>query len=90
MSLILLQFSINLLGFLYSGFIQSVMFICFVNPYNVGDRVRIENELLIVKKISTYFSEFVSVPYNKPVKYRSEKNYFKSLFVEFLESFFTL
>lgn len=54
------------LSFLYSGFIQSVMFICFVNPYNVGDRVRIENELLIVKKISTYFSEFVSVPYNKP------------------------
>lgn len=49
------------------------MFVCFFNPYNVGDRVRLNDELLIVKKVSTYFSEFVSVPYNKPVCFFSTR-----------------
>lgn len=55
-----------LLGFLYSGFVQSVLFICILNPYSIGDRVRIQDQMHAVVKISTYFTEFKTTQ-GKPV-----------------------
>lgn len=50
------------LSYMYTNFITSVIFVAFSNPYNVGDRVRLDNgEPLIVKKIRTYTTEFVSI-----------------------------
>ncbi|UKJ89530.2 hypothetical protein MACJ_002781 [Theileria orientalis] len=50
------------LSYMYTNFITSVIFVAFSNPYNVGDRVRLDlGEPLIVKKIRTYTTEFVSI-----------------------------
>eukprot|EP00917_Polyrhabdina_sp_WS-2016_P004085 GHVP01009332.1.p1 GENE.GHVP01009332.1~~GHVP01009332.1.p1 ORF type:complete len:939 (-),score=128.22 GHVP01009332.1:2172-4988(-) len=54
-------------GFLYSSFVQSVMFVIFINPYNVGDRVRVDDGgVLIVKNINTLASQFETTT-GKPV-----------------------
>eukprot|EP00918_Siedleckia_nematoides_P091909 GHVU01201820.1.p1 GENE.GHVU01201820.1~~GHVU01201820.1.p1 ORF type:complete len:665 (+),score=144.38 GHVU01201820.1:508-2502(+) len=47
-------------SFLYSTFIRSVMFVVFLNPYNVGDRVRLgaDGELLHVCAINTFCTHF--------------------------------
>ncbi|KAH8739775.1 multi-pass transmembrane protein [Cryptosporidium ryanae] len=51
---------------LYSNFVSSVIFVIFENPYNQGDRVRINSgPILVVKKIQTFctvFSTLEAVP----------------------------
>ncbi|KAK2198203.1 bifunctional Mechanosensitive ion channel MscS/Mechanosensitive ion channel MscS-like [Babesia duncani] len=50
------------LSYLYTNFIMSVIFVAFSNPYNVGDRVRVNGgEPLIVKRIHTYTTEFATI-----------------------------
>ncbi|GIX64437.1 mechanosensitive ion channel protein 10 [Babesia caballi] len=50
------------LSYLYTNFMTSVIFVAFSNPYNVGDRVRLnDGEPLTVKKIKTYTTEFVTI-----------------------------
>ncbi|GFE54667.1 mechanosensitive ion channel protein [Babesia ovis] len=50
------------LSYLYTNFLTSVIFVAISNPYNVGDRVRLnDGEPLIVKKIRTYTTEFVTI-----------------------------
>ncbi|EDO06311.2 Mechanosensitive ion channel family protein [Babesia bovis T2Bo] len=50
------------LSYLYTNFMTSVIFVAISNPYNVGDRVRLnDGEPLIVKKIRTYTTEFVTI-----------------------------
>ncbi|KAJ1613745.1 mechanosensitive ion channel-like protein [Cryptosporidium canis] len=55
---------------LYSNFVSSVIFVVFENPYNQGDRIRINNgQIIIVKKIKTFctiFSTLESVPIMYP------------------------
>lgn len=54
-------------GYIYQNFITAVIFVAFTNPYNVGDRVRIDNgEAMYVRNIHTYTTEFVTV-HAKPV-----------------------
>ncbi|KAH7648333.1 multi-pass transmembrane [Cryptosporidium bovis] len=51
---------------LYSNFVSSVIFVIFENPYNQGDRIRINSgPILVVKKIQTFctvFSTLEAVP----------------------------
>lgn len=55
------------LGYIYQNFITAVIFVAFTNPYNVGDRVRIDNgEAMYVRNIHTYTTEFVTI-HSKPV-----------------------
>lgn len=50
------------LSYLYTNFLTSVIFVAFSNPYNVGDRIRLnDGETLTVKKIRTYTTEFVTI-----------------------------
>ncbi|CDR95219.1 hypothetical protein, conserved [Babesia bigemina] len=50
------------LSYLYTNFVTSVIFVAFSNPYNVGDRVRLnDGEPLTVRKIRTYTTEFVTM-----------------------------
>ncbi|KAL8433112.1 hypothetical protein ACSSS7_004135 [Eimeria intestinalis] len=52
---------------LYKEFIGAVIFIAISNPYNVGDRIRIDyGEPLYVKRIRTYTTQFEDV-YGKQV-----------------------
>ncbi|OII75046.1 uncharacterized protein cubi_03156 [Cryptosporidium ubiquitum] len=55
---------------LYSNFVSSVIFVVFENPYNQGDRIRINNgPIITVKKIKTFctiFSTVESVPIMYP------------------------
>lgn len=53
------------LSFLYTDFVQSIILLVFLNPYRIGDRVRIDGETQYVKRITTYFSEFESL-HGKP------------------------
>lgn len=56
------------LGYIYQNFITAVIFVAFTNPYNVGDRVRIDNgEAMYVRNIHTYTTEFVTI-HSKPVR----------------------
>eukprot|EP00921_Rhytidocystis_pertsovi_P009621 GHVQ01015540.1.p1 GENE.GHVQ01015540.1~~GHVQ01015540.1.p1 ORF type:complete len:441 (+),score=52.07 GHVQ01015540.1:73-1323(+) len=57
------------LSFIYTNFINAVIFIGFHNPYNVGDRVRINRgDLLTVKAIRTYTTTFESL-FSQPIIY---------------------
>ncbi|OEH74642.1 hypothetical protein cyc_01995 [Cyclospora cayetanensis] len=57
------------LSYIYQNFVTAVIFVAFTNPYNVGDRVRIDNgEAMYVRNIHTYTTEFVTV-HSKPVVY---------------------
>ncbi|AFZ81088.1 hypothetical protein BEWA_004960 [Theileria equi strain WA] len=50
------------LSYMYTNFIASIIFVAFSNPYNVGDRIRLEDgEPLTVKRIRTYTTEFSSI-----------------------------
>lgn len=49
------------LGFFYTGLVHAIIFVCFLNPYNVADRVVMNGTLRIVKQIHTYFTEFFTV-----------------------------
>ncbi|KAH8581965.1 mechanosensitive ion channel family [Cryptosporidium sp. chipmunk genotype I] len=55
---------------LYSNFVSSVIFVVFENPYNQGDRIRINNgPIITVRKIKTFctiFSTVESVPIMYP------------------------
>ncbi|CUV07472.1 unnamed protein product [Cryptosporidium hominis] len=55
---------------LYSNFISSVIFVVFENPYNQGDRIRINSgPIMTVRKIKTFctiFSTLESVPIMYP------------------------
>ncbi|CBZ54527.1 hypothetical protein NCLIV_049560 [Neospora caninum Liverpool] len=47
------------LSYFYQNFVTAVLFIAVSNPFNVGDRVRIDGgEILYVRKIRTYTTEF--------------------------------
>lgn len=48
-------------GVMYTDFLQSTILIVFLNPYRIGDRVRIDGEAQYVRRISTYFTEFESI-----------------------------
>nr|CEL76810.1 TPA: transporter, small conductance mechanosensitive ion channel (MscS) family protein [Toxoplasma gondii VEG] len=57
------------LSYFYQNFVTAVLFIAVSNPFNVGDRVRIDGgEILYVRKIRTYTSEFETV-HGRPVFY---------------------
>lgn len=48
-----------ILSYMYTSFITSVIFIAFSNPYNIGDRIRIDGgEAMYIRKIKTYTTEF--------------------------------
>ncbi|KAK6589701.1 hypothetical protein RS030_13 [Cryptosporidium xiaoi] len=50
------------LSYIYSNFFSAVIFVIFLNPYNVGDRIRVNNGgAMIVKKIETFYTEFNTV-----------------------------
>ncbi|KAH8740844.1 hypothetical protein FG386_003083 [Cryptosporidium ryanae] len=50
------------LSYIYSNFFSAVIFVIFLNPYNVGDRIRVNNGgAMIVKKIETFHTEFNTV-----------------------------
>ncbi|KAL8274718.1 hypothetical protein Esti_001433 [Eimeria stiedai] len=56
-------------GYIYQNFITAVIFVAFTNPYNVGDRIRVDGgEAMYVRNIHTYTTEFVTV-HGKPVVY---------------------
>lgn len=48
-------------SFVYTDFILSIILIVFLNPYSIGDGVIIEDNFMVVKKITTYFTEFVNL-----------------------------
>ncbi|UKK02530.2 hypothetical protein MACK_002623 [Theileria orientalis] len=48
------------LSYMYTSFITAIMFVVISNPYNVGDRVRIDNQVMYVRRITTYNTEFRS------------------------------
>eukprot|EP00922_Rhytidocystis_sp_ex-Travisia-forbesii_P029243 GHVS01042810.1.p1 GENE.GHVS01042810.1~~GHVS01042810.1.p1 ORF type:complete len:1550 (-),score=154.88 GHVS01042810.1:453-4616(-) len=55
------------LSFIYTNFINAVVFVAFHNPYNVGDRVRISNgPIYTVKAIRTYTTLMEDL-HSKPV-----------------------
>ncbi|EEA05412.1 mechanosensitive ion channel family protein [Cryptosporidium muris RN66] len=57
------------LSHMYSSFFTSVIFIVFQNPYNIGDRIRINNDrAMYVRKIGTYCTVF-STLHDQPVTY---------------------
>lgn len=54
-------------GYIYQHFITAVIFVAFTNPYNIGDRVRVDGgDILYVRRIRTYTTEFESM-HGKPV-----------------------
>ncbi|BAM42299.1 uncharacterized protein TOT_040000668 [Theileria orientalis strain Shintoku] len=48
------------LSYMYTSFITAIMFVVISNPYNVGDRVRIDGHVMYVRRITTYNTEFRS------------------------------
>ncbi|KAL8447021.1 hypothetical protein Emag_004493 [Eimeria magna] len=57
------------LSYIYQNFITAVIYVAFTNPYNVGDRIRVDGgEAMYVRNIHTYTTEFVTV-HGKPVVY---------------------
>ncbi|ORM40682.1 Mechanosensitive ion channel protein 10 [Babesia sp. Xinjiang] len=47
------------LSYMYTSFITAIIFVVLSNPYNVGDRIRIDNgEAMYVKSITTYNTVF--------------------------------
>ncbi|AFZ81092.1 hypothetical protein BEWA_005000 [Theileria equi strain WA] len=48
------------LSYLYTSFITAILFVVISNPYNVGDRVKVGDQAMYVKSISTYNTEFTS------------------------------
>ncbi|PHJ25104.1 small conductance mechanosensitive ion channel family protein [Cystoisospora suis] len=57
------------LSYFYQNFITAVIFIAVSNPFNVGDRIRVDGtEILYVRKIRTYTTEFETV-HGRPVFY---------------------
>ncbi|PFH37561.1 hypothetical protein BESB_040190 [Besnoitia besnoiti] len=57
------------LSYLYQHFITAVIFVALTNPYNIGDRIRVDGgEILTVRKIRTYTTEFDTV-HGRPVIY---------------------
>lgn len=59
---------IPLAGYIYQHFITAVIFVAFTNPYNIGDRVRVDGgDILYVRRIRTYTTEFESM-HGKPVR----------------------
>ncbi|GAW80857.1 hypothetical protein, conserved [Plasmodium gonderi] len=62
-----------ILSYMYTNFITSVIFIAFSNPYNIGDRVRLDGgEAMYIKKIKTYTTEFETTT-GKIVIYENSK-----------------
>lgn len=59
------------LSIIYTDFIMSIILVVFLNPYSIGDIMTIEGDFLIVKKITTYFTEFQSG--NGHIVYHSHK-----------------
>ncbi|KAL8432965.1 hypothetical protein Efla_001173 [Eimeria flavescens] len=57
------------LSYIYQNFITAVIFVAFTNPYNVGDRIRVDGgDAMYVRSINTYTTEFVTI-YGKPIVY---------------------
>ncbi|XP_026193928.1 uncharacterized protein LOC34618726 [Cyclospora cayetanensis] len=57
------------LSYIYQHFITAVIFVAFTNPYNIGDRVRVDGgDILYVRRIRTYTTEFESM-HGKPMIY---------------------
>ncbi|KAI4838212.1 mechanosensitive ion channel protein [Plasmodium brasilianum] len=62
-----------ILSYMYTNFITSVIFIAFSNPYNIGDRIRLDGgEAMYIKKIKTYTTEFETTT-GKIVIYENSK-----------------
>ncbi|KMZ99773.1 hypothetical protein PVNG_04063 [Plasmodium vivax North Korean] len=62
-----------ILSYMYTSFITSVIFIAFSNPYNIGDRIRLDGgEAMYIKKIKTYTTEFETTT-GKIVIYENSK-----------------
>ncbi|KAL7067636.1 mechanosensitive ion channel family protein [Cryptosporidium serpentis] len=63
---------------LYSNFISSVIFVVFENPYNQGDRIRINgSQVMTVRKIGTFcttFSNKQSTPVMYPHSWLTDQN----------------
>eukprot|EP01054_Gregarina_sp_Poly1_P000046 Gregarina_sp_Poly_1__45@NODE_100_length_14458_cov_232_622472_g87_i0_p2_GENE_NODE_100_length_14458_cov_232_622472_g87_i0NODE_100_length_14458_cov_232_622472_g87_i0_p2_ORF_typecomplete_len644_score95_94MS_channel/PF00924_18/6_5e20_NODE_100_length_14458_cov_232_622472_g87_i01092712858 len=68
-----------ILSFVYTDFIQSIILIVFLNPYRIGDRVRIDGEAQYVKRITTYFTEFESL--HGRIQYLSHKDLSSKLLI---------
>nr|PIL96828.1 transporter, small conductance mechanosensitive ion channel (MscS) family protein [Toxoplasma gondii COUG] len=67
------------LSYLYQHFITAVIFVALTNPYNVGDRIRVDGgEILTVRKIRTYTTEFDTV-HGRPVIYSNSVLFSKVL-----------
>ncbi|KAK1938314.1 hypothetical protein X943_000093 [Babesia divergens] len=59
------------LSHMYTSFITAIIFVVLSNPYNVGDRVRInEGEPMYVKSITTYNTKFRCI-HGKEVTYQN-------------------
>ncbi|GBE61573.1 mechanosensitive ion channel family protein [Babesia ovata] len=59
------------LSYMYTSFITAIIFVVLSNPYNVGDRIRIDNgEAMYVKAITTYNTEFRCV-HEKVITYQN-------------------
>ncbi|GIX64442.1 mechanosensitive ion channel family protein [Babesia caballi] len=59
------------LSYMYTSFITAIIFVVLSNPYNVGDRIRIEDgEAMYVNSITTYNTEFRCV-HDKLVTYQN-------------------
>ncbi|KAL8433268.1 hypothetical protein ACSSS7_004053 [Eimeria intestinalis] len=70
------------LSYIYQNFITAVIFVAFTNPYNVGDRIRVDGgEAMYVRNIHTYTTEFVTV-HGKPVVYSNTVLFGKQLMNE--------
>eukprot|EP01068_Selenidium_serpulae_P013530 Selendium_serpulae@DN5973_c0_g1_i10.p1 len=56
-----------ILSYIWTLFIDGVIFVVKLNPYNTGDRVRInKGELMIADKITTFYTVFVTL-HGKPI-----------------------
>nr|CEL70415.1 TPA: transporter, small conductance mechanosensitive ion channel (MscS) family protein [Neospora caninum Liverpool] len=67
------------LSYLYQHFVTAVIFVALTNPYNVGDRIRVDGgEILTVRKIRTYTTEFDTV-HGRPVIYSNSVLFSKVL-----------
>lgn len=59
---------VSSLGYIYQHFITAVIFVAFTNPYNVGDRIRIDGgDAMYVRRIRTYTTDFETI-FGKPVR----------------------
>ncbi|KAL8271140.1 hypothetical protein Esti_004908 [Eimeria stiedai] len=57
------------LSYIYQHFITAVIFVAFTNPYNIGDRIRVDGgDSLYVRRIRTYTTEFENM-HGKPLIY---------------------